>query len=96
MSQYKIDEYIQEATNEIYKQSNEYKMLELGMAFGNFHMLKVLKAFITKEEYEYIKKSFCSGKGNMCNYFEKLVEADKHENSKTEDLIEKFEEFRKE
>lgn len=94
MSKYKIDKYIQEITNEIYKQSNEYKMLELGLAFGNFHMLKALKSFINKEEYEDIKKASCRGDGNIYDYFRELVEADKHENSKTEDLIEKFEEFK--
>lgn len=96
MSQYKIDKYIQDVTNEIYKQSNEYKMLELGLALGNFHMLKALKSFIDKKEYGDIKKSFCCGEGNIYDHFRKLVEADKYENSKADDLIEKFEEFRKE
>ena len=95
MSKYKIDKYIQEITNEIYKQSNEYKMLELGVALGNFQMLKALKMFIDKEEYEDIKKSFCcGGDDNIYDHFRKLIDADKHENSKTEDLIEKFEEFK--
>lgn len=96
MSQYKIDKYMQEVTNEIYKQSNEYKTLELGVALGNFQMLKSLKSFIDKKEYEDIRNAFCCLDGNIYDHFRKLVEADKYENSKTDDLLEKFEEFRKE
>lgn len=94
MSQYKIDKYIQDATNEIYIQSNEYKMLEMGVALGNFNMLKALKPFIDKKEYETIIGLNCTREGAIHDHFRKLVEADKYENSKTEDLIEKFEEFK--
>lgn len=94
MSKYKVDKYIQEITNEFYKQSNEYKMLEMGIALGYFNMLRALKSFIDKDEYEAIADSFCTGEGNICDHFRKLAEADKHENSKTEELIEKFEEFK--
>lgn len=96
MSQYKIDKYIQKVTNEIYEQSNEYKMLEFGVALGNFQMLKGLRSFIDKKEYEDIKNSLCCGDGKIYDYFRKLVEADKYENSKTDDLFEKFEGLRNE
>lgn len=96
MSKYKVDKYIQEITDEFYKQSNEYKMLEMGVALGYFNMLRALKPFIDKKEYETIIGLNCTGEDNIHDHFRKLVEADKYENSKTEDLIEKFEEFRRE
>jgi len=95
MSKYKIDKYAQDYISEIYQQSNEYKMYEFGLAYGYFSLLKGIKSYLSKEDREDILKVLCGCEGTIYDHLRKLVEADKHENSKTDDLIEKFEEFKR-
>lgn len=93
MSKYLVDKYVRDSTYEVLKQSNEYKMYDIGAATGSFQMLKACKLLIGEDTYKEIIAAWKKDTGEIQKHFNKLVELDERQNSKVEDILEERESF---
>lgn len=90
MSNYKVSKFIQSEFDRIIKDSREYRAFELGVAYGNFGLFKYVKSNMDEEKAKEIFKDCINGKDRISEYFNKLIELDKEQNTETEELIEKL------
>lgn len=95
MSKYLVEKYINDLTIEILEKSNEYKMYNIGAATGYYHMLKAFKPLIGEEVYNNFISDWKNETGEIHKYFTKLIELDKLENTKVEDIVENFDTYKK-
>jgi flagellar biosynthesis chaperone FliJ len=94
MSEYKYNQYIQNFKNEIYQNSNDYKMFELGVAIGNFQLLDLIKGCITEDLYKQCINELSNNTGKIGEHFKNLREAYNSTNTNAEDLAEKLNKYR--
>lgn len=95
MSKYLVEKYINDLTIEILEKSNECKMYNIGAATGYYHMLKTFRPLIGEDFYNNFISEWKKETGEIQKYFTKLIELDKLENTKTEDIAEKFDAYKR-
>jgi len=95
MSKYLVEKYVCKLINEVFDKSNEYKMYNIGAATGYYHMLQLLRPLIGEDTYASIVSEWKNETGEIQEYFNKLIELDKQENTKAEDIAEKFDAYKK-
>ena len=90
MSDYKVYQFVNKEFEGIIKDSREYRAYELGVATGWFELYRYIKTEIgEKTSKEYFKHPI-NGESRISEYFNKLIELDKEQNTEAEEVIEKL------